>query len=208
MSANYPDFTTLSTKELLSITIKENCDSPVINELTCRFSSLKELAGATHSELTGIKGIGTKKASTLLASMEPGRRLFTISPGDPVVIHSPKDIAELVMAEMRYLDREHFRVALLNTKNHVLKIETVSIGTLNTSTVHPRELFKSAIKYSAATVILLHNHPSGEPAPSREDIDITNRLTEVGKLLGIEVLDHVVIGDGKYMSFKEKGLIP
>lgn len=207
MTANYPDFTTLSTKELLSITIRENCDSTVINELACRFTSLRELAGATHSELTGIKGIGTRKASTLLASMELGRRLFTVSPEEPAVIHSPKDIADLVMAEMRYLDREHFRVALLNTKNHVLKLELVSIGTLNTSTVHPRELFKSAIRISAATVILLHNHPSGDPTPSREDIDITNRLTEAGKLLGIEVLDHLVIGDGKYVSFKEKGLL-
>ncbi|OPX92134.1 MAG: hypothetical protein A4E52_00136 [Pelotomaculum sp. PtaB.Bin013] len=111
------------------------------------------------------------------------------------------------MAEMRFLDREHFRVMLLNTKNQVLRIETVSIGTLSSSQVHPRELFKFAVKNSAAAIILVHNHPSGEPTPSREDIDITGRLADAGKIMGIEVLDHIIIGDGKFVSFKEKGLL-
>lgn len=113
----------------------------------------------------------------------------------------------LLMNEMRYLDREHFRVLLLNAKNRVLSIETVSVGTLNSSAVHPRELFKPAIRNSAAAVILVHNHPSGDPTPSRQDITVTERLKEVGEILGIEVLDHVIVGDGVFISFKEKGLL-
>jgi len=111
------------------------------------------------------------------------------------------------MEEMRCLDREYFRVLLLNTKNHVLKMETVSIGTLNCSAVHPREVFKPAIRNSAAAIILVHNHPSGDATPSRNDAEVTQRLSEAGKLLGIEILDHLVIGDGLFTSFKDKGLI-
>jgi DNA repair protein RadC len=111
------------------------------------------------------------------------------------------------MEEMRRLDREHFRALLLNTKNEVIAREIVSIGTLNSSTVHPRELFKNAIRRNAAAVILLHNHPSGDPTPSQEDLDVTRRLWEAGRIIGIEVLDHLIIGDNKYVSFKAEGLI-
>jgi DNA repair protein RadC len=111
------------------------------------------------------------------------------------------------MEEMCYLDREHFRVILLNTKNRVLGVETVSIGSLNSSLVHPREVFKSAVQRSAAGVILVHNHPSGDPTPSSEDIEITRRLSDAGRVIGIEVLDHIIIGDHLFVSFKEKGLI-
>jgi DNA repair protein RadC len=123
------------------------------------------------------------------------------------VIRSPEDAAGLVMEEMRHLDREHFRAILMNTKNQVITVDNVSVGTLNSSTVHPRELFRNAIKRSAAALILLHNHPSGDPAPSREDIDITGRLVQAGKIVGIEVLDHVIIGDNKFTSLKAEGLI-
>jgi DNA repair protein RadC len=111
------------------------------------------------------------------------------------------------MNEMRYLDREHFRILLLNTKNVVLKNCLVSIGSVNSSLVHPREVFKSAIKNSASAVILCHNHPSGEPTPSSEDIKITAKLVESGKLLGIEVLDHVILGNGVFVSLKDKGML-
>ena len=110
------------------------------------------------------------------------------------------------MNEMRYLDREHFRAILLNTKNHVLRVETIGIGTLNSTAVHPREVFKLAVKYSAAAIILVHNHPSGDPTLSRDDLEVTKRLVEVGKVLGIDILDHIIIGDGKFVSLKEKGL--
>ncbi len=108
---------------------------------------------------------------------------------------------------MRYLDREHFKVILLNTKNHVLEIESVSVGNLNSSLVHPRELFKKAILKSAAGVILVHNHPSGDPQPSDEDRQVTARMVEAGEIIGIEVLDHIVIGDGRYASLRERGLM-
>jgi DNA repair protein RadC len=111
------------------------------------------------------------------------------------------------MEEMCYLDREQFRVLLLNTKNQVLAVETVSVGTLNSSLVHPREVFKQAVVKSAAAVILVHNHPSGDPGPSSEDLEITRRLHDAGKLIGIEVLDHIIIGDHIYFSVKEKGII-
>lgn len=122
-----------------------------------------------------------------------------------MTISSPADAAGLVIEEMRHYLREHFRVLLLDTKNKVLGMEEISIGSLNTSLVHPREVFRPAIRKACASVILIHNHPSGDPTPSSEDIAVTRRLYEAGRLLGIEVLDHVVIGDGRFVSFREKG---
>ena len=121
-------------------------------------------------------------------------------------IRSPEDASNLVMEEMRHFDR-NISGFLLNTKNQVISCETISIGNLNSSLVHPRELFKIAIKKSAASLILIHNHPSGDPTPSHEDIQITKRIIEAGKLLGIEVLDHIIIGDKIFISMKEKALI-
>ncbi|MCL6614990.1 MAG: DNA repair protein RadC, partial [Firmicutes bacterium] len=115
-------------------------------------------------------------------------------------------VSGLVMEEMRFLDREQFRIILLDAKNHVLGIRVVSVGSLSSSIVHPREIFKEAIARSSAAIILVHNHPSGDPTPSHEDIEVTRRLVEAGRLLGIEVLDHVVVGDNRYVSFKEKGI--
>ena len=206
MATIYPDVSSLSDKELLSLTLRENPCGSVIDELTNRFTSLRDLAGVTFIELTEIKGIGQVRASALLACIELARRLYSYSSTKPVVISSPQDVSGLVMNDMRFLDREHFQVILLNTKNHVIRLETVSIGTLNSTSVHPREIFKLAVKYSAAAIILVHNHPSGDPAPSKDDLEVTKRLVEVGKVLGIDVLDHIVIGDGKFVSFKEKGL--
>lgn len=204
---NYRDWNDLTLKELISMTLRESNNSPVVEELLQRFTSLRGLSEATVNELVTIKGLGPRKASLLKASFELGKRLYCTKPEKPVSIRSPQDVADLVMPEMRYLDREHFRALLLNTKNHIIRVETISIGTLNTSTIHPRELFKPAIRFSAASIILVHNHPSGDSTPSREDIDVTRRLVEVGRILGIEVLDHVIIGDGVFTSFKEKGLL-
>jgi len=195
-----------SIKELLSLTLRES-NSSVVEELLQQFSSLRDLALATTTELQSIKGLGPCKVNTLKASLELGRRLYCAEPKDISSIRSPQDIVNLFMNEMRYLDREHLRVVLLNTKNQVLRVETVSIGTLNTSAVHPREIFKSAIKHSAAVIILVHNHPSGDPTPSNQDMEVTKRLSEVGSIIGIEVLDHLIVGDGIYVSFKEKGLL-
>jgi len=201
----YPDLSQLSVNQLLAMTIRESIEHPVINEITSLYPSLQALTEATFAELTQIKGIGTKRATAILASIELAKRLN--EPTEKTKqIRSPQDVADLVTPEMRYLDREHFRVLLLNTKNQVIRIELVSIGTLNSSAVHPREVFKAAIRHSAAGVILVHNHPSGDPKPSSQDIDVTKRLLDVGQLIGISVLDHIIIGE-RYMSFKEKGLI-
>jgi DNA repair protein RadC len=203
----YPDFSELTTKELLAITLKENPASEVINELNQHFS-LKELTEATVSEVSALKGMGKRKTAMLLASIELAKRLTCGIPANGVItVSSPQDVANLLMNEMRYLDREHFRVLVLNTKNHVLKNCLISIGSVNSSLVHPREVFKPAIKNSASSVILCHNHPSGEPTPSSEDIKITAKLHEAGKLLGIAVLDHVILGDGVFVSLKDKGLL-
>jgi DNA repair protein RadC len=152
--------------------------------------------------------MGKKKTAMLLASIELAKRLTCGIPASGIItISSPQDVASLLMNEMRYLDREHFRVLILNTKNHVLKNCLVPVGSVNSSLVHPREVFKPAIKNSASSVILCHNHPSGDPVPSSEDIKITAKLHEAGKLLGIEVLDHVILGDGVFVSLKEKGML-
>jgi len=168
---------------------------------------LRELKEMTVEEFMNLKGIGREKALRLAASFELARRLARLIPDTKTVITSPENAAALVMEEMRHLDREHFYALFLNTKNHLLAREVISIGTLNSSAIHPRELFKTAIRRSAAAVILVHNHPSGDPTPSRQDIEATNRLVEAGNIVGIEVIDHLVIGDNKFTSFKTKGLI-
>jgi len=170
------------------------------------YMGLHQLAKASVEELSRVKGIGRVKAAKMKAAFELGRRLAGSKVERPV-IKCPKDVSGLLMEQMRYLDKEHFQVILLNTKNMVLGVELVSVGSLNTSIVHPREIFKRPIQTSAAAIILVHNHPSGDPTPSREDIQVTKRLQEAGQLLGINVLDHIVIGDNQFLSFREKGLI-
>lgn len=169
--------------------------------------SLQYLVLAPLEEIAAVPGIGEAKAARIKAALELAQRLSTTRAVRPL-IRRPEDAAELCMASMRHLDREHFRVLLLDTKHRVLGDEQVSIGHLNASLVHPRELFKGAIRRSAAAVILVHNHPSGDPTPSSEDLDVTGRLAAAGKILGIEVLDHIIIGDNQYASFKERGLDP
>ncbi|KUK35755.1 MAG: DNA repair protein RadC [Thermacetogenium phaeum] len=201
----------LSAAELLAIILRTGTQEESALELAHRIllepRGLRFLAEATIDELCSIKGVGLAKAAQVKAALELGRRLFCLEPDLKPVIRSPQEASNLVMEEMCYLDREHFRVILLNTKNRVLGVETVSIGSLNSSLVHPREVFKSAVQRSAAGVILVHNHPSGDPTPSSEDIEITRRLSDAGRVIGIEVLDHIIIGDHLFVSFKEKGLI-
>lgn len=171
------------------------------------FEGLRFLKEASVAELTSISGIGEAKAVQVLAALELGRRINRLAYEDRYVIKSPQDGANYVMEEMRFLSQEHFVCLYLNTKNQVLHKQTVFIGSLNASIVHPREVFKEALKRSAASIICIHNHPSGDPSPSREDIEVTKRLTECGKMLGIELLDHLIIGEQKYVSLKEKGYL-
>jgi DNA repair protein RadC len=176
-------------------------------KILLEFGGLQELPRRTVDELTALNGLGQAKAVTLLAAMELAVRLASRRRA-AVPISSPADVAGLVMEEMRNYRREHFRVVMLDVKNKVLGTEEISIGSLNTSLVHPREVFRPAVLKSCAGIILVHNHPSGDPTPSGEDLEVTRRLCDAGKLMGIEVLDHVVIGDGKFFSFREKGLLP
>jgi DNA repair protein RadC len=137
-----------------------------------------------------------------------GRRISRTLPPERKAIRSPKDAADWVMEEMRHLKQEHFVCLFLNTKNYVLEKERIFVGTLNSSVVHPREVFRQAIRRSDASVICFHNHPSGDPSPSVEDIQVTERLFRVGRIVGIELIDHIVIGDGVFFSMRENGYLP
>lgn len=201
----------LSNKEILAILLRTGLKGENVLDLAERLlmeaGGLAGLARMDVHDLTQLHGLGMAKASELKAALELGRRSVSADPTTRPVINSPQDIAHLVMEEMRYLDREHFRIVSLSTKNHVLGISSISIGSLNSSLVHPRECFKEAIRRNSNAIILLHNHPSGDPTPSREDIDVTRRLADGGQILGIEVLDHVIIGDNRYISLKERGIL-
>ena len=204
----------LSNAELLAIIIRTGNRNETALALAQRMLSelgqgegLSFLVDATVEELTKVKGISMAKACAIKAAVELGKRIGGIKSIDKVFIRSPRDVANLLMNEMRYLKKEYFRTIQLNVKNQVLAVEDISVGSLNSSIVHPREVFKGPIRRSSAAIILIHNHPSGDPSPSREDIEVTRRLYEAGKLLGIDVLDHIIIGDGIYTSLKEKGII-
>ncbi|PAQ16349.1 hypothetical protein CD798_01770 [Bacillaceae bacterium SAOS 7] len=201
----------LSNHELLAIILRTGTKHESVLQLSNRvlqtFEGLRMLKDASLEEITSIKGIGQAKAVQIMSALELGRRISHLKFEDRYVIRSPEDGANYVMEEMRFLSQEHFVCLYLNTKNQVLHKQTLFIGSLNASIVHPREVFKEAFRRSAASVICIHNHPSGDPAPSREDVEVTKRLVECGKLLGVEVLDHLIIGDKKYVSLKEKGYV-
>ena len=199
----------LSHAELLAILLrpgtKDQSAVHLAGAVLKQCGSLRGLMDMSVEELTAISGIGPAKALQLRAGIELGRRITKSKLGETITVRRPKDAAEYVMEELRYLKKEHFVCLFLNTKNHIIARETLSMGTLNASLVHPREVFRAAIKYSSASIICAHNHPSGDPAPSPEDISLTKRLVEAGQLVGIEVLDHLIIGDGRFVSLKEQG---
>ncbi|SKA94515.1 DNA replication and repair protein RadC [Caloramator quimbayensis] len=201
----------LSNSELLAIIIRTGTKSEnalsISNRLIAQNKGLEFLSSCTIQELSQIKGIGNAKAAQLKAAIELGKRLRNYRNDKIISINSPKDAAEIVMEDMRYFKKEHFRVIFLNTKNIVIDVKDLSIGNLNSSIVHPREVYSEAIKKSSASIIVLHNHPSGDPTPSQEDVNITRRLIEAGKIIGIDLLDHIIIGDGSFISLKEKGII-
>lgn len=196
----------LSPAELLAIVIGTGTAGGSALEvgtgLIRRFGSLAGLAGASVEEIRAIPGMGEARAGQVLAALELGRRLQEPAPARRV-IRSAADVAA-VCAPMRRLDREHFRVILLNTRHEVLEVVDAAVGGLASAPVHPREVFKEAIRRSAAAVILVHNHPSGHPEPSRDDIMITEQLRAAGRLVGIEVLDHLIIGERTYTSLREQ----
>jgi DNA repair protein RadC len=200
----------LSTAELLAITLRIGYQGTsalrLAEYLLSYFGGLPGLSRASISELATVKGIGPAKAAEIKAALEMGRRLMAATPTERPKVSSPADAANLLMSEMMLLEQEHLRVILLNTRNEVLGMPTVYQGSLNTSVVRVAELFKEAIRANAAAVIVAHNHPSGDPAPSPEDISVTRQLVRAGSLLDITVLDHIVIGHRRYVSLKERGL--
>ena len=159
------------------------------------------------NELTKIRGIGENKAGAIIAAIELGKRIAEAKTLTRKSLSSPEDAGNYFTAKMRYLSNEHFYVTSLNAKNQLIKTEQISEGSLNMSIVHQREVFNSAITNRAAAILVAHNHPSGDPTPSREDRSLTDTLKEAGQLLGIPLVDHIVIGDGKFFSFKEHGYL-
>ncbi len=203
----------LSDVELLAILLRTGTRTQsvlhVAEEVLAKYRD-RGLVSVVHmapAELAEVKGIGQAKAATILAAVELGRRLASKAAEKFETIHGPEDVAAYAMPHFRYELREHFAVMLLDTKNHVLGMPTVSVGSLSASIVHPREVFRVAIQQAAASIILLHNHPSGDPSPSQEDIAVTEQLIKVGKIMDLPVLDHIIIGDNKFISLKEQGMV-
>lgn len=200
----------LSQAELIAILLRvglqgENAVA-VGQRLLNKFGGLAGLHRVSVEELCQEKGIGMAKAAQIKAAIELGRRLVVDAPEEKPSIHSPQDAANLVMYEMSALEQEELQVILLDTRNRVIKIEPVYRGSVNTSQVRVGELFKAAIRANAPNLIVVHNHPSGDPTPSPDDIAVTRAIVQAGKLLDVTVLDHLVVGGGKFVSLKERGL--
>lgn len=198
----------LTDAELIAILLRtgtaEKSAIDIASEMTADGGLYKRLAGITRlNELTNIKGLGQAKAATVLAALEIGRRIASAKPIEKIHLSCPQDVAEFLMPRLRYAAKEQFVVILLNNKNKVIGTEVVSEGSLSSSIVHPREVYAPAILHHAAAIMVAHNHPSGDPKPSIEDEEVTRLLLRSGKVLGIPMIDHVIIGDGNYYSFLE-----
>lgn len=200
----------LSLSELLAIVLRSGVRGESVlrlaERLLTRYENLAGLARASFSELQAQKGVGRAKAAQIHAALELGRRLSLISPDERPQVRSPADAASLVMSDMSLLDQEQLRVLLLDMRKRVLRVENVYKGSLNSSTVRGCEVFREAIRANAASLILVHNHPSGDPAPSPEDVALTEQIVQAGRLLSIEVLDHLIIGQQRFISLKERGM--
>jgi DNA repair protein RadC len=204
----------LSTAELLAIILKtggrDKSAIDLAREVLMHFPGLKAIEDAAQAEFVDIKGIGAAKIAQMKAAFELGRRLLHShrdSGAKPPMFKNSREVYEYFRPKFYGLKKERFLCALLDAKNRVFRETVVSEGTLTSSLVHPREVFRDAIKDAAASVLFIHNHPSGDPSPSRDDIDITKRLVETGKVIGINVVDHIIISDGTYLSLMEKGYI-
>jgi DNA repair protein RadC len=200
----------LSNAELIAILLRVGVKGENAVQVGARL--LQELGGlhglhrASFAQVCALHGLGAAKAAQIKAAIELGRRLPLQAPEERAAVHSPADAAEMVRYEMGALQQEHLWVILLDTRNRVISTEKVYVGSLNASTVRVGELFRAAIQRSAASIIVIHNHPSGDPSPSPEDVALTRSVVQAGKLLDIDVLDHLVIGLNRWVSLKEKGL--
>ena len=201
---------TLTNSELLAIILRTgNKKESVLNISNKLFNqyNLKSLSRLKISSLKKQLGIGDAKACQMIACFELGKRVSAFKEDKKPVIKNAKDIAKLFLPEMSSLEKEHFKGIYLDSRKKIIKQETIFIGSLNESVVHPREIFKIALNENAAAIILLHNHPSGDSSPSSFDIEITKEIIKAGNIIGIEVLDHIILGEKNYTSLKEKGLI-
>jgi len=200
----------LSMAELLAIILRTGVGGEsalaLATRLISRYGGLPGLARASFTELRAEKGLGPAKTAQLKAALELGRRMLLAAPEDRFVVRSPADVAQLLMAEMSHLEQEHFRVLYLDTRNRLLGSETVYVGSLNASHIRVSEVFREAVKRNCASIIVAHNHPSGDPTPSPEDVEVTRQLVAAGNLLDIEVLDHLIIGQQRFVSLRERGL--
>ena len=202
----------LSNTELLAILLRTGTKEKSVFRLAEEILSLEKsgilfLSECSPEELSRIKGIGVAKACQILAGLELGRRVATKPRTEKLKGNCPELIVSLFMEDMRYYKKEVFKVLLINTKGEIIGTDDISMGDLSATVIHPREVFLPAIKRSAAAIIFVHNHPSGDPTPSNDDIQTTKRLIEAGKIMGISVWDHIIIGDGKHISFKEEHLM-
>ncbi len=200
----------LSNAELIAILLRTGLKGENVlafsNRLLAEFKGLDGIARASYDDLCEQRGISLAKACQLLAGIELGRRVASPDPRQLHKINVPADIASLLSAEMAYLDRENLRVVLMNIKNQVIDVEKLYSGSVNSAIVRPAEVFASALKRNCPAIAVVHNHPSGDPTPSDDDIETTSKLVQAGRLLDVEVVDHVVIGHGKFVSMRERGL--
>jgi DNA repair protein RadC len=201
----------LSVQEILALILGRGIKGESVmvtsQKLLSRFGNLKGVADASVEELTQMKGIGPAKAAQIKAALELSKRLEAdVGEKPQPILKSPEDVAAVVKSKLKGKKREHFWVLCLDTRNRLINDKLVSIGSLDTSIVHPREVFKEAVSSSAASVIFVHNHPSGDPEPSKEDIELTKRLVQAGEIIGIDVLDHIIVCDKSYLSLKAKNL--
>lgn len=201
----------LSINELISIILSTGTRSKSVYEISSEIlkmcSNLEGLNNITINELCTIEGLGKAKALKIISAIELGRRVAIAKKKVGRKIESSRDVVDELIIDMKYLKREEFRCVLLDNNNNIISIETISVGSLTSSIVHPREVFNRAIKKSAVSIILVHNHPSGNLTPSKDDIGITERLNKAGKILGIRILDHIIIGNTEYYSFREKNIV-
>lgn len=200
----------LSTQELLQLVLGRGVAGESVavtaQKLLAQFGSLQKLAEASIEELSSIKGIGLAKATQMKAAFEIGRRLSTQAPSyKSKELTDPEKVYRLIKNKLKDYHKEHFYIIALNSRNY--SIAEVSVGSLNASVVHPREVFAETLRQNAASVILVHNHPSGDPEPSEDDLLLTKKLVESGKILGIEVVDHIIVAQDDFFSFKNKGII-
>lgn len=208
---NYVGMRGLTDTEVLSLLLNPDSrsgDNPLdlAQKMLLQFDGLAGIAAATPEELCAMPTVGRVKAAQIQAGIEMGRRLLTPLPYAPPVIRSPADVANLLMAEMGLLEREELRVLVLDTKNNLRKVATVYQGSINSAVVRVAEVFAPAIRANAASIIVVHNHPSADPTPSPEDVATTSLLVDAGKMLDIAVLDHIILGRNRYVSLKERNL--